>query len=340
MSCTVANGNSQDDVQHIDILIGAKGGASSLLSIDPNKMKFVSRRNIDISDINYVRAVNGHGIFALSEGELSVYDRHRLQNGVVKKLAQTQTKSSPTAVEASRNGDMVFSAHFSNNTLSARAFDGLKFSAPQNFECGWAHQFRPHPNGKWAYAACMKNTLRQFNIMPNTLAVSPMDVAKIDIKGGPRHMEFHPNGKVIYVLLQVSSQIAVFNINPDTGQVITPAAQLINTTANGSKNKSSDLHITPDGKWLFAFNRCDQNMAAFQVKNEGQLVYQGATPMLYGEVRDWAMSPDGKYIITASDQGHVGLWGINPVNGALKLHDLSNGHGHAITATLLEQNAK
>lgn len=327
---------AESEAQNIDVLIGAKDGAGSILSVDLNTMTFVSNQAVDIDNINYVRTVKDRGVFVLSSGELSVYKSKSLQNTVVEKTAQTKTENDPTAVEARRDGKIIFTAHFSNNILSARVFDGLTFSPPQDFECGWAHQFRPHPNGKWAYGACMKNTLRQFNIEQNTLSVSPMDAGPIEIKGGPRHLEFHPSGGVIYVLLQISSQVAVYKIDPTTGQLVTPPVQIIFTTPDGSKNKSSDLHITPDGRWLYAFNRADQNMAVFQVTSDGKLQFQSVVPMPYGEVRDWIMSPSGDFLITASDKGHVGLWEINSASGDLKLRDTSEGHRNAITASILD----
>lgn len=120
-----------------------------------------------------------------------------------------------------------------------------------------------------------------------------------------------------------------------TGQLIEPPKQIINTTIDNSKNKSSDIHITPNGKWLYAFNRRDQNMAVFSVLPDNRLKFKKTIPMNKGEVRDWSMSSAGTYLITATDKGHVGVWSIDAVSGSLELQTESTGHGNAITVAIL-----
>jgi len=133
-----------------------------------------------------------------------------------------------------------------------------------------------------------------------------------------------------------SEALAVFNINPDTGAVVQPPKQTIATTVDGAMNRSSDIHISPDGGRVYAFNRVNQDMAVFDVAADRTLKRSAIVPMGFGEVRDWAMAPDGDYIITASNEGHVGLWAIDPDTGYLTLSDARSGLGNAVTVAIVE----
>lgn len=318
------------------VVIGVKDGPMSVLSFDPVAMVFSDVIESQFHDVNYLHYSDRETLFALRPGQLAALIIEDEYAPTFKNVAQSSAVSDPTAVEVSIDNRIVFTAHFSNNLLSARKFDGEKFSEPQKFDCGWAHQFRPHFNNKWAYAACMKNTLVQFNIDPEKGSISPMSKSKVEIKGGPRHMEFHPAGHTLYVLLQISSEVAVFDIDPETGALSDPPAQIIAATANRAKSKSSDIHITPDGEWLYAFNRSNQEMAVFEVKDDHKLRLKHSVAMDKGEVRDWAMAADGSYLITASNEGHVGVWRIDQVTGKLSLADQQIGLGNAISVAIIE----
>lgn len=133
----------------------------------------------------------------------------------------------PAAIEIGADNRLVFTAHFSDNTLSQ----------PQNFACDEAHQFRAHPGNKYAYAACRKDTLRQFTPDAGAGTATPIEPAQITIAGGPRHLDFHPAGDTLYLLLELSSEVAVFDINPQTGALINPPRQVIATTRQFKKQK-------------------------------------------------------------------------------------------------------
>lgn len=189
------------------IAIGAKASALQVLSLNTETMAFISKQEADISDVNYLRVTPQGNVLALQPSKLNLLARGSLVSDDIEYVSFTETKNAPTAVEMSSDGRIVFTAHFSDNAFSAHTLVKDSFSQAQNFNCGWAHQFRPHPNGKWAYGACMKNTLRQFSLEGQGFPVVPMSNSEVKIEGGPRHLEFHPDGRSLYVLFKSAAKL-------------------------------------------------------------------------------------------------------------------------------------
>lgn len=318
------------------IAIGVKKGPVTVLSYDETAKAFTGKTVTGETDANYLRFTSPDTLFSLHPNALRVSNLSDKSPAVLTPVTEAKAGRGPTAVETSDGDKIVFTAHFPDAQLTARKFDGKTLSKPQTFACGEAHQFRAHPNQKFAYAACRKNTLRQFSIHPNTGKVKPLRPAKITVPGGPRHLDFHPAGDTLYLLLELSSEVAVFDINADTGALIEPPRQVIPTTNDGSANRSSDIHITPNGRFVYAFNRVNQDMAVFRVAPDRSLIRELSVPMGKGEVRDWAMAPGGDYIITASNKGHIGVWDIDRDTGALTLSAEQTDMGNAVSVAIID----
>lgn len=331
---------TQAQAQDIAIVIGVKKAPMQILSFNEDALTFTGAKPAAITDANYVRYAKPGKLLALRPGQISVAGINH-ESGEAELdpvIISVPALNAPTAVEISPDQRIIYTAHFRDNILSARGFGR---NAAQEFDCGWAHQFRPHPNGKWAYAACMKDTLMQFNVERDKgqspgARIVPMETARIEAPGGPRHMDFHPAGDTLYVLLQISSEVAVYDIDDATGALKQPPRQIIATTSDGIKNASSDIHITPSGKFVYAFNRENQEMTVFIVAPDRSLKRKEIIPMEHGRVRDWAMSGDGHYLITATDKGHVGAWRIDESTGGLTLTSELTGLGNAISVAIIK----
>lgn len=85
---------------------------------------------------------------------------------------------------------------------------------------------------------------------------------------GPRHLKFHPNGNFAYCIEEMAGAISVYKYqNGDLVQI-----QRIETHPENLKDnfESSDVHISPDGKFLYASNRgSENNIAIFSVNADG-----------------------------------------------------------------------
>lgn len=123
---------------------------------------------------------------------------------------------------------------------------------------------------------------------------------------GPRHMVFHPNGRVAYVINELSSTIAACAYDPRRGAL--SIFQTVSTLPEGygGANIAADLHLTPSGNTLFGSNRGHNSIACYAVDREtGALTTtdfvhtQGETP------RGFAVDPTGSWVLVANQDSHT-----------------------------------
>ena len=132
---------------------------------------------------------------------------------------------------------------------------------------------------------------------------------------GPRHSTFHPNGQYMYLIGELSGRVAVFKYNDGEFELI-QFVEADEVHAGGS----ADIHVSPDGRFLYASNRLkNDGIAIFSINEKtGELKkvgYQNTEP----HPRNFIITPDGKYLLCACLDGNViQVFEINKKNGKLK----------------------
>jgi 6-phosphogluconolactonase (cycloisomerase 2 family) len=132
---------------------------------------------------------------------------------------------------------------------------------------------------------------------------------------GIRHTTFHPNGKFAYIIGELSGDVSVLQYNEGDFSYI----QKIEADP-GHAGGSADIHITPDGRFLYASNRLKgDGIAIFSIdKKSGKLTNAGYQPT-EPHPRNFVITPDGKYLLCACRDGNViQVYDINKRTGQLK----------------------
>ncbi len=118
---------------------------------------------------------------------------------------------------------------------------------------------------------------------------------------GPRHFTFHPNSKFAYVINELNNTIASFEFDAKSGNL--NPIETKPTLPDGFEKVSytADIHITPDGKFLYGSNRGHDSIVAFKIdQDSGKLTLiehqstQGSFP------RNFMISDDGKFLYAAN----------------------------------------
>ncbi|WP_274648412.1 lactonase family protein [Paenibacillus humicola] len=135
---------------------------------------------------------------------------------------------------------------------------------------------------------------------------------------GPRHMAFHPERPVLYVVNELDSTVSVYGNADRSGPL--PLLQTITTLPESfeGENTCADIHLTKDGRFLYASNRGHDSITVYRTDNEGglELVQHvstgGRTP------RNFALSNDERYLLAANqDSNRIVSFSLDGETGRL-----------------------
>lgn len=112
---------------------------------------------------------------------------------------------------------------------------------------------------------------------------------------GPRHTEFSADGRFAYLITELSGEVMAFTYNGDSLTWM-QTIQADTLDARGS----ADIHLSPDGRHLYASNRLKgDGLAIFHVNaQDGTLTKAGYQPTGI-HPRNFILTPNGKYLLVA-----------------------------------------
>jgi 6-phosphogluconolactonase len=117
--------------------------------------------------------------------------------------------------------------------------------------------------------------------------------------GGPRHIVFDKKEKFLYVVLEMTGQVASYKKEGDAWMY--QSTYDINPEGFKGQNGGADIKLSGDGKFLYATNRGDANtIATFSVEKGGELKKISNLPVKGKGPRNFNLSPDGKYLLVAN----------------------------------------
>ncbi|MFJ8825554.1 lactonase family protein [Streptomyces sp. NPDC102467] len=136
---------------------------------------------------------------------------------------------------------------------------------------------------------------------------------------GPRRLAFHPRGRTVYLLNELTADLQVLRWDSTTG--VLTARQLLTTNAPGHTGTTSaaELAISRDGRHVYTSNRGDNALVVFSVAPDtGLLTEKQRLPC--GGVTPWSFTlhPGGRWMFVANEASStVNLFHVDPGSGRL-----------------------
>ncbi len=155
--------------------------------------------------------------------------------------------------------------------------------------------------------------LDQGALVPNTPARLPTADGS-----GPRHFVFAPDNQHVYFVNETDSSVTACRLDEKGRLEIIQNLSTLPADFQGS-NSCADIHITPDGRFLYASNRGHDSLAGYAVEEKsGRLTTLGQTPT-EKTPREFEIDPAGRYLVAAGQgSGKLAVYRIDPKSGALQ----------------------
>ena len=177
--------------------------------------------------------------------------------------------------------------------------------------------------GGFLYAADLgTDKVNLYKLDPTTgqLQAGDPSFLAVDPGRGPRHLDFHPNGRFVYIMNELMGSVTAMSFSESDQEFQT--LQTISSLPEDfdGYNKSADIHVHPSGRFLYASNRGDLNsIAIYAIDSEtGRLTLSGIQSEDIAWPRNFAIDPTGAFLLVANrDTDDIRSFRIDPETGLL-----------------------
>jgi len=201
-----------------------------------------------------------------------------------------------------------------NIQLQGKSIDSLRQTQPH------VHSINLSPDNTFVFVPDLgtdKIMTYTLNLQTGQLDAAEQPYTSVTPGSGPRHFTFHPNGKFAYVIQEMHSAITAFTYKK--GRLT--AFQTVETLpANYTGRKwSADIHISPDGKFLYGSNRAHESLTIFRINQKnGRLTLVGHESVRGKTPRNFVIDPTGNFILVANqDSNNITVFKRNKQTGRL-----------------------
>ncbi|HEU4789148.1 MAG TPA: lactonase family protein, partial [Flavobacterium sp.] len=250
--------------------------------------------------------------------------------------SQKSGGENPVYLSVHKNGKWLVNANYTEGSVAVHSITETGTISPivQNFSylegsINKERQDRSHvhssvfsPNYDFIFLPDLgadKIRCYQFDsLQKRPLQEAPYPFTQAVLGSGPRHFTFHPNGKFVYCIEELTGTVSVYkyaNGKLDSIQRITAHTDEFKEGFN-----SGDIHVSPDGRFLYVSNRGEENnIAIFSIENNGTLKTVGYQLTFGRTPRIFAIDSKGKFVIvTNQSTGNVVVFKRDSVTGLLK----------------------
>jgi len=183
------------------------------------------------------------------------------------------------------------------------------------------HMIESDPSGKYVLACDLgldRIQVWKFDSSKGTLAADTSASVSVPAGDGPRHFAFHPNGRWVYSLQEEGSTLILFDYENTSGRL--SARQTLSTLPAGfaGTNFTSEIRISPDGRFLYAANRLHDSIAVFSIAPSGTLKFVNETWTRGDYPRSFTIDPSGTFLYSCNQRSDaVTIFRVNRTTGDL-----------------------
>ncbi|MDB5872214.1 MAG: 6-phosphogluconolactonase [Ramlibacter sp.] len=246
------------------------------------------------------------------------------RTGALARIGTAALPDSMANIMTDRTGRWLFAASYGGNKISVSPIgaDGVAGTATSVI-----------PTGKNAHAAVIdaanrnllvtnlgSNQVLQYRFDPATGRLTPNEPPAFATRAGagPRHIVLHPDGKHAYLLHELDASLDVLAWDAQRGTL--SLIKTVSTLPAGFRDKpwAADLHLTPDGRYLYTSERNSHTLAMWAVDAaSGDVRLIGHQPT-EKQPRGFQIDSTGTWLLAVGQASHgLTAYRIDPATGKL-----------------------
>ena len=336
---------------------GAPGGWSALAGVNHPEGVAVFSVGAGMGDLNLIQTVSSDNpsfvamhpsedfLYVLNEiadyeeqamGSLEVYAIDD-ETGELTLINRVATGSIPAQLVVSPGGDYLAVATYVGGTYElfpigedgslgeASSVAQQEGSGPHDRQgAPHAHAVAFDPSGQYLAGADLgTDWVKIFTYADGNL--EEVGAAMVAAGSGPRHVAFHPNGEILYVINELTATISVFAFDPTTGALGDEVQAIATVPQSFPAHKSTaEILVHPSGKFLYGSNRkfedhpLADSIVAYSIDENGMLRLIGYTTHEISFPRGFSIDPSGRWLYAMGQKSDsIVQFYIDPNSGAL-----------------------
>lgn len=329
--CAGGSGTSaaSEDSDDLTLLVGSysEPGDSALgvYSFNPQTGVAARRYPLSVANASFL-AISGPGmVYAACESDenastLTALSPDSVSGEFQVVNSQAVGSAAPCYVNISPDGRFAVTANYTGGTVAVFPIAGDGSLLPRRQLVGFDYvggtikdrQESPHPHciaftpdGRYMLVDDLGNDrIHQFSLLAgcdSLVASVPEKEVELEPGSGPRHLVFNRRGDTAYLINELSDKVTVLSYD---GETLVPR-QYIAADTVGARG-AADIHISPDGKHLYASLRLKHDgVALFDIDPESGLLTYRSHTSTPGHPRNFTISPDGRFMLVACRDGNV-----------------------------------
>jgi 6-phosphogluconolactonase len=280
---------------------------------------------------------DGKWLYAVNEtgdGKISAFKIDRDNKKMEFLNAVSSNGNSPCYISIDNSGKFVMTANYGSGTVALYPLndDGtLKEATSVIKHTGkgpdprqsspHAHMIRPGNNPELIYAVDLgADRVFTYQLDKQKASLQKINEYAAVPGAGPRHIDFHPGKKWAYVVNELNGTVEACTVDPTTGAL--KRFQEITTLPQGETRKAgcADIHVSKDGKFLYASNRGEiNNIAIYAIDAAtGNLSPVGHQSVKGKGPRSFVIDPSGTFLLVANqDSNNIVTFRIDRASGKL-----------------------
>ncbi|MGI2032885.1 lactonase family protein [Rhizobium panacihumi] len=244
--------------------------------------------------------------------------------GHLRQIGRAALADSMAYLSADRSGRFLFAASYGGSVISVNPIgdDGVVGDPMQVIETGLnAHAILPSPDNHFVFASNLgSDQVLRFRFDEKTGILSDGDPARIafEPKSGPRHFVFSPDGRFTFAITEHSAEVISFAYNATNGDWKKLNAASILPEGFAGVSASADIHVTPDGRFIYASERTSSTLKLLHFDDVTGKLQARKSIVTEKQPRGFTIDPTGRFLLAVGELSHrMTIYTIDAETGAL-----------------------